>query len=235
MLAEAAQLPPAQQQGAIDHAYDRYDRCLDNIENGPAGPTSGPGDGYDPKVNGPGIPEMIAREVCSLHPVGRGGLAVIDGVSTTIVATADGDLSAGDCIQIGIDAGSNLGGGSKKPPKKPRGGGPRAGLTPDGPTPGPNGTYEPNPKHGDPTRGIPPHRGASPAPVDGQGALDGSVPVPGKRQRVGVDPGSGSPTLLRPHRPDIYHGYCPGWDGLRSEQRRALIAAGLCDGKGRAL
>jgi hypothetical protein len=76
--------------------------------------------------------------------------------------------------------------------------------------------YEPNPKHGSNQRSGP--RGAiSKEPIDGQGALDNSQPVPGKeRQRVGTDSNGARVDLRRTLRQEfentireIWHGFAP--------------------------
>ena len=99
--------------------------------------------------------------------------------------------------------------------------------------------YAPNVgKHGPVDRGA-----ISRAPVNGQDALDFSVPIkPTSRMRVGVDDDDHAFVVLRFHdfgefrdslNFEIFHGYALEWRTLTQEQRNALMRWGFADLKGR--
>jgi hypothetical protein len=95
--------------------------------------------------------------------------------------------------------------------------------------------YEPNPKHGaysHPTsKGI-----SSPAPIDGQMALDHSVQVkPTSPRCIGVDKANGEIVVLDEHLPDRFHGHVRRWDELTPQMQNGLKDAGLVDNHGKIL
>lgn len=96
-------------------------------------------------------------------------------------------------------------------------------------------TYEGNPKHGPKPRGT--AKGvSSPAPADGQAALDASVQVkPTSPRRVGVDKANGEIVVLDEHLPGRFHGHVRQWDDLTPQMQRALNDAGLTDKQGTIL
>lgn len=73
-------------------------------------------------------------------------------------------------------------------------------------------------------------------PIDGQSALDCSVPVETKGQfatRVGVS--SGQIVELKRTGEDLWHGHVVEWSTARMEVRNALIKAGWCTSRGKLL
>jgi len=92
-------------------------------------------------------------------------------------------------------------------------------------------TYEASPKH---------HKNAgpdiSPAPIDGQAALDNSVQVKDtSAQRVGVDAANDEIVVFDETHPGqgIFHGHVRQWSDLNISQQNALRRAKLVDKKGR--
>ncbi len=76
----------------------------------------------------------------------------------------------------------------------------------------------------------------SPAPKDGQGALDNSIPSEGKSSRISVH--NGEFVVLNQTSRGVYHGHVRTWDGLAREMKAALQEAGLVrlvNGKGKML
>jgi hypothetical protein len=98
-----------------------------------------------------------------------------------------------------------------------------------------NATYEPNPKHGQQSRGTP--KGvSSPEPTNGQVALDNSVQIkPTSPRRVGVDAANGEIVVLDQHLPDTFHGHVRSWDDLTAQMQNALRDAELVGRKGNIL
>jgi filamentous hemagglutinin len=100
--------------------------------------------------------------------------------------------------------------------------------------------YKRNPKHGRWDRGI-----ISREPVNGQDALDWSVPVKTtSRVRIGIDYEDDAIVVFRRHvlgefldRPwdEVFHGYVVAWKGLEQDIKNALIEAGMADRRGRIL
>ncbi len=92
--------------------------------------------------------------------------------------------------------------------------------------------YDPNPKHGPQARGT--VKGvSSPAPKDGQAALDNSVQVKASSpRRVGVDRANGEIVVLDEHLPGRFHGHVRSWDDLTPQMQNVLKDAGLVDKKG---
>jgi|SRR6516225_2281209 hypothetical protein len=95
--------------------------------------------------------------------------------------------------------------------------------------------YEPNPKHGRQSRGT--AKGvSSPAPSNGQEALDNSVQIkPTSPRRIGVDKVNGEIVVLDEHLPGRFHGHVRPWNDLTSAMQNALKDAGLVDKKGNIL
>ncbi|MFJ1599219.1 polymorphic toxin-type HINT domain-containing protein [Streptomyces sp. NPDC088261] len=104
--------------------------------------------------------------------------------------------------------------------------------------------YEAGGKHGTSARGS--SRGTNSAePLNGQAALDNSVPVKGTSpRRVGVDVENGEIVVLdrTVQRPckcggggtnDIYHGHVREWGDLHIDMQNSLRRAGLVDRRGR--
>jgi RHS repeat-associated protein len=79
----------------------------------------------------------------------------------------------------------------------------------------------------------------SKAPINGQAALDNSIQVKDTSpRRVGVDSKNNEISILDrtrklPSGDEIYHGHVRSWDALHSEQKAALIKAGLVNKKGK--
>ena len=79
------------------------------------------------------------------------------------------------------------------------------------------------------------------APLDGQGALNGSIQVkPTSPRRVGIDNDGNFVVLDRDtigqgSNPDIFHGHVRTWDDLTTDMQNALIEAGQTTRKGKVL
>ena len=75
--------------------------------------------------------------------------------------------------------------------------------------------YEQNPKHGRQQRGN-----VSPAPTNGQDALDRSVQVRSTSpRRVGVDPLTGEIVVFDRTQGNVYHGHVRSWDGFTRQMK----------------
>ena len=96
----------------------------------------------------------------------------------------------------------------------------------------PDLTYDASPKHGPTARGT--AKGlSSPAPTNGQAALENSIQVkPTSPRRVGVDPATGEIVVFDETTPGVFHGHVPGWENLHPDMQRALIKAGKVTQKG---
>jgi RHS repeat-associated protein len=93
------------------------------------------------------------------------------------------------------------------------------------------GKYELNPKHGSRARGD-----ASPAPKNGQAALDTSIKISeNSTRRVGIDYDAGGFVVFPEHEPRKFHGYSVHWTKLTQKMQSVLRAAGMVNKKGRIL
>jgi hypothetical protein len=91
--------------------------------------------------------------------------------------------------------------------------------------------YEASPKHGSVAKGN-----VSPAPVNGQQALDNSIQVKVTSwRRVGIDYEERQFVVFDPTRDGIFHGHIRSWTQLDQQQRNALIRDGMADRRGRIL
>ena len=99
--------------------------------------------------------------------------------------------------------------------------------------PGNGPVYEGSGKHGGEVRGT--TKGvSSPAPSNGQAALDNSIQVkPTSPRRIGVDRATGEIVVFDQTSPGVFHGWVPGWDNLHQDMQRALIKAGMVTQKGK--
>jgi filamentous hemagglutinin len=71
----------------------------------------------------------------------------------------------------------------------------------------------------------------SPAPKNGQAALDNSVEIsPNSNGRVGIS--EGEIVVLRPTSPGVYHGYVVQLEQLTPHMRRALFQAHMINKRG---
>jgi len=91
--------------------------------------------------------------------------------------------------------------------------------------------FEPSPKHGRTARGR-----ASAGPVNGQHALDTSLPI-GKNttRRVGVDYDGGTFAVFDETSSGVFHGHQRGWSDLTQAMKNTLVDAGMATRKGRIL
>ncbi|MEI4803841.1 hypothetical protein WAZ07_21930 [Bacillus sp. FJAT-51639] len=95
---------------------------------------------------------------------------------------------------------------------------------------GPNGTFENAPYHGKTNRGK-----KNRAPIDGQNALDNSIPIsPGTTTRR-VSVSNGEIVILDETTPGVFHGHVRSWDELNPAMRSALQKAGLVNKKGKII
>lgn len=92
----------------------------------------------------------------------------------------------------------------------------------------PYGKYEDAPYHHTNSRGK-----KSPAPKDGQGALDSSIPIEGSESRISLH--DGEFVVLRPTRPGLYHGYVSTWKDLQPKMKNSLSNAKLVSLSGKIL
>lgn len=83
---------------------------------------------------------------------------------------------------------------------------------------------------------------SSPAPRNGQAALDHSIELArtqngDSKRRIGVDPASGQIVVLDATRPEVgqFHGHVRTWGELDQAQRNALVDAGLADRRGNVI
>ena len=90
----------------------------------------------------------------------------------------------------------------------------------------PNGVYEKSPSH---NKG---NSVKSPAPIDGQSALNNSVSIGNNTQRrVGIS--NGQIVMLPQTTPGVYHGYVVTWTKLPQDARNALYEAGMVTLRGK--
>jgi hypothetical protein len=156
-----------------------------------------------------------------LIPV-AGGVTVTSAGAAGVGAISVGSLNMGHSLHnLNAEAAGDMTGGAN--------GGNRAPNT--GGTSRP--TYDPSSKHGTTARGT--SKGvSSPAPTNGQAALDNSIQVkPTSPRRVGVDPTTGEIVVFDETTPGVFHGHVPGWENLHPDMQRALIKAGQVTQKGK--
>ncbi len=91
----------------------------------------------------------------------------------------------------------------------------------------PHGLYESSPKHHPNVRGH-----ISPAPKNGQKALNNSLPFKSnKRSRIAIC--DGEFVVLMEHRPGLFHGHTRPWNELEPAMQKALRDAGLVTKSGK--
>jgi len=91
------------------------------------------------------------------------------------------------------------------------------------------GEHVPSPKHHPRARG-----GVSPAPTNGQAALDLSVQVKTTSpRRVAYDPSSGEFVVLDQTSGGIFHGHVRPWNDLTTDMQNALADQGVVNRRGR--
>ena len=74
----------------------------------------------------------------------------------------------------------------------------------------------------------------SPAPIDGQGALNNSIPINDKSTgRIGIS--SGQFVVLKKTSEGLFHGHIRPWDELEDQMKNALRDNGLVNSKGKIL
>ncbi len=89
--------------------------------------------------------------------------------------------------------------------------------------------YEASPKHGRVRRGR-----SNPAPVNGQEALDFSIPLgPNTPRRIGIDYETGEFVVFHRTREGVYHGHVRTWGELTPQMQATLRRGGLVDKRGR--
>ncbi len=132
----------------------------------------------------------------------------------------------------------NKGSGKKKPGKNDKKD-PAPASKPEDKKPGdknqeekhPNGIYEEAPYHHQNSQGK-----KSPAPKDGQKALDNSIPVDKKgnsKRRISVN--EGEIVVLDSHEPGKYHGHVRDYKNLDNDAKAALHKHGKVDLRGKIL
>lgn len=90
----------------------------------------------------------------------------------------------------------------------------------------PNGVYQDAPYHGKQNSGR-----KNKAPIDGQAALDNSIPLgPNTDRRIGIS--NGEFVVLDKTSDGLYHGHVRSWDELTPKMQAVLRKAGLVDKKG---
>nr|MDQ6900748.1 hypothetical protein [Candidatus Dormibacteraeota bacterium] len=88
--------------------------------------------------------------------------------------------------------------------------------------------YEASPKHGRVARGD-----ISPAPVNGQEALDTSLQVKSTSwRRVGIDYQERQFAVFDRTREGVFHGHVRSWERLDQQQRNVLMRSGMTDRRG---
>ena len=98
-----------------------------------------------------------------------------------------------------------------------------------GATEHPNGTYEDAPYHGKSDNAI-----KNKAPIDGQSALDNSVPISNTTsRRIGIS--EGEFVVLDETMEGLFHGHVRSWKELSNAMKAALRKAGLVNKKGKIL
>lgn len=91
----------------------------------------------------------------------------------------------------------------------------------------PNGTYEDAPYHGKRDNAV-----KNKAPIDGQRALDNSVPISDNTtRRIGIS--EGEFVVLDETMEKLFHGHVRSWKELSNAMKAALRKAGLVSKKGK--
>jgi len=89
-----------------------------------------------------------------------------------------------------------------------------------------NGIYEPAPYHGKNSSGV-----KNAAPIDGQSALNNSLPIDANgTRRIAIE---GDHFVILDGTDGVYHGHQRTWDELLQHQKNVLISAGLTTPKGK--
>jgi len=94
-----------------------------------------------------------------------------------------------------------------------------------------NGVYEASAKHHPNVRGN-----VSPAPTNGQAALDLSVQVKTTSpRRVAFEPSSGEFVVLDQTTPGVFHGHSRPWAELHTDMQNVLVDQGVVNRRGRPI